>query len=52
MIFSDATLHEMAIAQPQNLEQLRGISGVGQYKLKHYGKEFLNLLTSSRQYSI
>ncbi|WP_419420654.1 DNA helicase RecQ [Legionella sp. D16C41] len=44
MIFSDSTLHEMAIKKPQSLEELLTISGVGQYKLNHYGNEFLKVL--------
>lgn len=44
MIFSDATLHEMARINPQTLEQFRGVPGVGQYKLTHYGDAFLNAL--------
>ncbi len=44
MIFSDATLYEMARLLPQNTTSLLSISGVGQHKLSHYGKPFLNLL--------
>ena len=44
MIFSDATLHEMARINPQTLEEFRGVSGVGQYKLTHYGDAFLSVL--------
>jgi ATP-dependent DNA helicase RecQ len=44
MIFSDATLHEMAERQPKTLQQLLDISGVGQHKLTHYGEQFLEVL--------
>jgi ATP-dependent DNA helicase RecQ len=44
MIFSDATLNEMAQVQPQNVQQLLNISGVGQHKLTHYGNQFLKIL--------
>ena len=44
MIFSDATLHEMARINPQTLEQFRTVSGVGQHKLTHYGEAFLGVL--------
>lgn len=44
MIFSDATLHEMAEVQPENLDQLLNISGVGQHKLQKYGDYFLEVL--------
>ena len=44
MIFSDATLHEMAKIKPQTLAELLEVSGVGQHKLTHYGQHFLNAL--------
>lgn len=44
LIFSDATLHEMAHYQPQTLEALSRINGVGQHKLAHYGDAFLEVL--------
>ena len=46
IIFHDRTLHEMAERQPENPEQMRGISGVGEQKLKRYGSRFLDLLRS------
>lgn len=44
LIFSDATLHEMAKKKPINNAQLLAISGVGQHKLKQYGAQFLKAL--------
>lgn len=44
MIFSDATLQEMAEVQPKNLDQLLNISGIGQHKLQKYGNYFLEVL--------
>ncbi|MBI2786793.1 MAG: DNA helicase RecQ [Legionella longbeachae] len=44
MIFSDATLHAMTQARPQNMEELLAVSGVGQHKLTHYGAYFLKAL--------
>ncbi len=44
MIFSDATLHQMAQDKPQTLEQLLTISGIGQHKLNRYGLQFLQVL--------
>ena len=44
MIFSDATLHDMARIKPKTREQLLTVSGVGQHKLTHYGKAFLDEL--------
>ena len=44
LIFHDKTLIEMAGKQPQSLEELRGISGVGAAKLNQYGNRFLSVL--------
>ena len=41
MIFHDSTLMELVTYQPQSLEALRRISGVGASKLEHYGEDFL-----------
>ena len=43
MVFSDATLMEMASARPQTPEKLLAISGVGPKKLAAYGEAFLDL---------
>ncbi len=47
-VFSDATLRSMMVTQPETLEQLLGISGVGQYKLEQYGQAFLQVLAAHR----
>ncbi|MGL5741056.1 MAG: DNA helicase RecQ [Legionella sp.] len=49
MIFSDATLHAMTEINPQTLEQLLSVPGVGQHKLTHYGSQFLQALTEHRE---
>ena len=41
VIFSDATLAEMAAVQPKDREALLLINGVGRHKLEHYGDQFL-----------
>lgn len=41
VVFSDATLRELATRRPQTDEQLLQISGVGQVKLERYGEQFL-----------
>jgi ATP-dependent DNA helicase RecQ len=41
VIFSDATLWEMAAQQPQTLDDMAGIKGVGNFKLHKYGKQFV-----------
>jgi ATP-dependent DNA helicase RecQ len=44
VIFVDATLREIAKARPQSLDDLRGVSGVGEKKLASYGAEIVGLL--------
>jgi len=44
IIFHDTTLHEMAAARPQSLDELAEISGVGEKKLERYGDEFLQII--------
>ncbi|MBL8519435.1 MAG: HRDC domain-containing protein, partial [Betaproteobacteria bacterium] len=43
VIFHDATLQAMLAARPSSLEDLRGISGVGEKKLERYGEAFLRV---------
>ena len=42
VIFSDASLAEMAANQPTTNEEFLNISGVGQHKLQRYGKLFID----------
>ncbi|MEN6627542.1 MAG: DNA helicase RecQ [Candidatus Sumerlaeia bacterium] len=44
LIFSDATLRDMARRRPSNKKSLLQVSGVGQYKAAEYGKDFLKLI--------
>jgi ATP-dependent DNA helicase RecQ len=44
LIFSDATLHDMIRVNPQTLEQMLTVSGIGQHKLACYGQYFLDAL--------
>jgi ATP-dependent DNA helicase RecQ len=44
VIFHDATLREIALAQPDGLEALGTISGVGAGKLERYGRAVLETL--------
>jgi ATP-dependent DNA helicase RecQ len=41
VIFHDATLREIALKPPQDMEELGGISGVGARKLEAYGEDLL-----------
>ncbi len=50
IVFSDATLVEMATYLPQNYSELKKISGVGDLKLQKYGVDFLpQIISYSRQ---
>lgn len=44
VVFSDATLIEMAAYLPQTSEQFLALTGVGQKKLERYGEVFLALI--------
>ena len=41
VVFSNATLSDMAKKQPQNMSQFKKVSGVGELKAAWYGKAFL-----------
>ena len=43
VIFHDATLAHIAAADPQNLDDLQGISGIGVKKLEAYGRDVLQV---------
>jgi ATP-dependent DNA helicase RecQ len=44
VVFQDATLREIAKVKPTSLEQLRGVSGVGEKKLVSYGDEIVAII--------
>ncbi len=44
VIFHDATMREIAKAKPGSLDELRGVSGVGEKKLETYGDEIIALI--------
>ena len=45
MVFSNATLEEIAIRRPQSSRELLKVSGVGKEKLQKYGEELLELVS-------
>ena len=49
VVFSDASLRDMARRRPSTLEGLRMINGVGKQKLADYGEQFLGLITEHCQ---
>ncbi|PSJ28096.1 DNA helicase RecQ [Streptosporangium nondiastaticum] len=48
VIFHDATLREIAASSPTSLDELAGVSGVGESKLAKHGEKILELLTELR----
>jgi ATP-dependent DNA helicase RecQ len=44
VVFQDATLREIAKVKPTSLDQLRGVSGVGEKKLTSYGDEIVDII--------
>ena len=49
VIFHDATLAEIARRGPQTLDDLQGISGIGEKKLQAYGEAVLRVVSLSNQ---
>jgi ATP-dependent DNA helicase RecQ len=43
-IFTGATLRDMAWARPLTVEELSEVTGVGEYKAKKYGQEFIEAI--------
>jgi len=46
VIFHDATLAEMVAIRPRDLDEMGGISGVGEKKLERYGRTFLDRINA------
>ena len=44
IVLSDKVLHQLSISRPTTLEEFGNISGIGEYKKKKYGKEFVELI--------
>lgn len=44
IVFSDATLAEMAVKKPADMDAFMKISGVGEVKAAKYGKKFLDVI--------
>ena len=48
IVLSDKVLHLLSASHPTTIEEFGNISGIGEYKKKKYGKEFVELI---RKYS-
>ncbi|MGX7743204.1 DNA helicase RecQ [Rhodopseudomonas parapalustris] len=48
VVLHDATLDGLAAAKPRTLDELRGIAGIGDKKLEHYGADLLALIGERR----
>lgn len=48
IVLSDKVLHLLSTSRPTTIEEFGNISGIGEYKKKKYGKEFVELI---REYS-
>jgi ATP-dependent DNA helicase RecQ len=46
VIFSDKTLHELALTKPTSRQDMLSINGIGEVKYERYGEAFLNLVQS------
>ena len=44
IVLSDKVLHLLCISRPTTIEEFGSISGIGEYKKKKYGKDFVNLI--------
>ncbi|HEY9679616.1 MAG TPA: DNA helicase RecQ [Drouetiella sp.] len=49
MVFSDATLRELASAKPTTLSRMAKIKGVGAAKLENFGEAFIEVITEHCQ---
>ena len=49
VVFSDATLEDMAAVKPRNLEDMGKVHGVGAFKLEKYGARFLEVLLDQNE---
>ena len=50
VIFSDATLWEMADVAPTTLQAMSSVKGVGSFKLNKYGRAFLETIADYKQH--
>ncbi len=46
VVFHDKTLIQLTEQQPTSVDEMLGISGIGQAKLERYGERFLEVIRS------
>jgi ATP-dependent DNA helicase RecQ len=49
VVLHDSTIDGIAAAHPTTLNELRGIAGIGDKKLEHYGQELIALVKAAAQ---
>jgi ATP-dependent DNA helicase RecQ len=47
VVLHDSTIDGIAIARPTTLDQLRGVAGIGDKKLEHYGGELIAMVRAA-----
>ncbi len=47
VVLHDSTIDGIASARPTSLNELRGIAGIGDKKLEHYGGELIALVRAA-----
>jgi ATP-dependent DNA helicase RecQ len=47
VVLHDSTIDGVAIGRPSTLDQLRGIAGIGDKKLEHYGEELIAMVRAA-----
>ncbi len=49
VVLHDSTIDGIAIARPTTLDQLRGVAGIGDKKLEHYGEELIAMVRAAAE---
>jgi ATP-dependent DNA helicase RecQ len=48
VVLHDSTIDGIALARPATLQQLRGVAGIGDRKLEHYGEQLIALVQENK----
>ena len=51
VIFTDRSLHDMAMRRPANLDEFATVHGVGQAKLREFASIFLDAIRDQRDHA-